>query len=116
MTHSPSPPTQSNGIPIRDAAAQIPCCARTLRKEIAQGRLSAFRLGRRIYIKAEDFETYLLNRAVPVLPEGQALETSCLSGVQVEPTNPQGISAPEWPTATNDPTTSATSTMEESHG
>jgi len=61
MTHTPSPPTQPNGIPIRDAAAQIPCCARTLRKEIAQGRLPAFRLGPRIFIKPEDFENYMQN-------------------------------------------------------
>jgi len=96
MTHSPSPPTQPNGIPIRDAAAQIPCCARTLRKEIAQGRLPAFRLGPRIFIKSEDFENYMQNRAVPVLPDGQAPQT-CSPGVQGDPTNPQVSSIPATP-------------------
>ena len=102
MTHSPSPPTQPKGIPIRAAAAQIPCCARTLRKEIAQGRLPAYRIGPRLFIKAEDFETYVQNRAIPVLPDGLVPDTSTQSA-------PQGESSA---TAA----TTAVQSMEESHG
>ena len=85
MTYPLSPPNPPQALPIRAAAAQIPCCARTLRKEIALGRLPAFRLGRRIYVKAEDFETYVQNRAIPVLPDGLVLDASTQSAVQGEP-------------------------------
>jgi hypothetical protein len=85
MTRSPSPSNPPKALPIRAAAAQIPCCTRTLRKDISLGILPAFRLGPRIFIKAEDFETYVQNRAIPVLPDGLVLATSRQSAVQGEP-------------------------------
>ena len=91
MTHSPSPPTQPKGIPIRAAAAQIPCCTRILRKAIAQGRLLAYRIGRRIFIRPEDFETYVQNREIPIQPDGLALDASTQSAPQGEPST---IAAP----------------------
>jgi len=101
MTHSPPPPTQPKDIPILAAAAQIPCCARILRKAIAQGRLPAYRIGHRIFIRPEDFETYVKNREIPIQPDGPALNASTQSA-------PRESSATAAPTAVH--------SMEESHG
>ena len=89
------PPNMPNGISIRNAAAQIPCCVRTLRKAIAAGHLAAYRINHRIYIRSENFETYVRNRAVPVLPDGQALKSR--QPVQVKPNNPLASSVPATP-------------------
>ena len=71
MTTSPSPPS-FNGITIRDAANKIACCVRTVRKAIAAGRLPAYRLGSRIFLKPEDVEAFIQNRAVPITPDETA--------------------------------------------
>jgi excisionase family DNA binding protein len=78
MTTIPSPPTPSRGISLKDAASQAPCCVRTLRTAIAQGRLRAFRIGHRIVIKPEDFQTYMQEREVPVIPDELVKQTTCL--------------------------------------
>ena len=74
MTTTPSPPTQSGDLSIKAAARLTPCCVRTLRKEIARGRLRAYRIGHRIFVKPEDFAAYLQERAVPVNPDESAQE------------------------------------------
>jgi len=80
MTTTTSPPTPSRGISLKDAASQAPCCVRTLRTAIAQGRLRAFRIGHRIVIKPEDFQTYLQEREVLVVPDELVKQTTCLRG------------------------------------
>ena len=69
MTTSPSPPNHPGDLAIQDAAKQISCCTRTLRKAIAQGFLPAYRIGNRIFVITADLEAYILNRAVPVYPD-----------------------------------------------
>jgi excisionase family DNA binding protein len=72
MTINPSPPSQSSDLSIKAAASLTPCCVCSLRKEIARGRLRAYRIGRRIFIKPEDLTAYLLERKIPVNPDQSA--------------------------------------------
>lgn len=62
------PPTQAgltqNLISLRVGAAQAQCCVRTLRQEIARGRLRAYRVGRKILIDIDDFTAYLRSREI----------------------------------------------------
>jgi len=70
MTTTTSPPSQSSDLSIKAAASLTPCCVRTLRKEIARGRLRAYRIANRIFVKPEHFAAFLQERAVPVTPDG----------------------------------------------
>ncbi len=83
MTSTPSPPTQSSNISLKVAASIAQCCRRTLRAAIAQGRLRAYRVSTRIYIRPEDLQVYLKEREVPVAPDKLAQNSSRLNDLKV---------------------------------
>jgi excisionase family DNA binding protein len=65
MTNPATPPKGSpNFITLRSGATQALCSVRTLRNEIARGRLRAYRVGHKILINTDDFDAYLHAREI----------------------------------------------------
>ena len=52
------------------------CSVKTVREEISRQRLRAYRIGHKILIKREDFETYLREREIPANQNGQGPATA----------------------------------------
>jgi len=52
------------------------CSVKTIREEISRERLRAYRIGHKILIKREDFETYLRGREIPASQTGQGPTTA----------------------------------------
>ena len=59
---------------------------KTIREEISRHRLRAYRIGHKILIKREDFETYLRGREIPAPLDELTLDTSRQSASKDEPT------------------------------
>lgn len=57
-------PASARAVTIKEAAAMLSICERTIRREIDRGRLRAYRIGRAIRIRVSDIEAYLNNSQV----------------------------------------------------
>lgn len=55
----PSAATHNELLPLKDAAALVPCSVRTLRRRIAEGKLPAYRSGQLIRVKRSDLDAMM---------------------------------------------------------